>query len=198
MWSELNVLWVVIIGVVPTFLFAFLGVGFAPFSAAICALLAHRRGLGAGRYALAGGIYSAVLFLPSVYLMARLAGRTPPALLVILVYLGLLALWLAGSVVTPALYLRLELEVLSIPYSPRWFGIGIATSLTIVVNVTAMGAWCWWFFYRRPDPTLSPLPHAGYLVPFVLAPVGFLLFNYLGYVGDWIEALMEALSWGVQ
>ena len=68
----------------------------APIGALICALLAWRKGLGARRCALAGAAYSALFFLPWVYLTARMFGKTIPKPPIILAYIALYLAWLLG------------------------------------------------------------------------------------------------------
>lgn len=48
---------------------------FAPIAGAICAVLARRKGLSVWRYTAAGTVYSALLFLPWVYLIQRMRGK---------------------------------------------------------------------------------------------------------------------------
>ena len=59
----------------------------APFGALICALIAWRRGLSP----VAGAVYSALFFLPWVYLAARMLGRAVPKPLAVLPYVVLYA-----------------------------------------------------------------------------------------------------------
>lgn len=50
-------------------------IAWAPFAALICALTARRRELNRVRYAIAGAVYSALLFLPWLYLIRRMRGK---------------------------------------------------------------------------------------------------------------------------
>ena len=68
----------------------------APLGALICALIARRRGLNQRRYALAGAAFSALFFLPWVYLVARMLGRVIPKPLVVLSYAILYLMWIQG------------------------------------------------------------------------------------------------------
>ena len=68
----------------------------APLGALICALIARRRGLSPRRYALAGAAFSALFFLPWVYLVARMLGWVIPKPLVVLSYAILYLMWIQG------------------------------------------------------------------------------------------------------
>ena len=68
----------------------------APLGALICALIARRRGLSPRRYALAGAAFSALFFLPWVYLVARVLGWVIPKPLVVLSYAILYLMWIQG------------------------------------------------------------------------------------------------------
>ena len=189
---DTNVLWVVVYGVVPIIVVSYVGIGFAPFSAATCALLARRRGFSMKRYALAGGIYSLMFLAPAIYLIVRVAGRRPPTALVVFAYLVLLTLWVAGPLVTPVAYLWVSLQL------PDLFGVhrvavAVTTGIVIVGNAAAMIWWGRWFILQRPAPSLGPLPHVGYVAPFALVPLGLLVFIGMAYVADWIEAITETL-----
>ena len=77
-------------------LMAFFGLLFAPIAAIYCSRLARRNGLSPKRYAIMGGVYSLVFFVPAVYLVARLRGRIVPRKLIIATYIALHVYWTAG------------------------------------------------------------------------------------------------------
>ena len=89
-------------GTFGVFIFAALfvagGILWSPFAALICALIASIRGLPIRRCALAGAVYSILLFLPWVYLVARMLGKSIPKQVVVAVYILLYGVvWLYGT-----------------------------------------------------------------------------------------------------
>ena len=82
LWVEVGVL---LLGV--------LGVLWAPFAAAICALVARIRKLATGSYAAAGAKHSALFILPWLYQLVRMCDRTVPRFVVGAVYGLLYATW---------------------------------------------------------------------------------------------------------
>ena len=80
-------------------LLQFLGLPWAPFAALICGLSARRKGLDVRRHALAGALYSALLFWPWVYFILRMNGRNAPSALVRLFYISVFGLWMVGGVI---------------------------------------------------------------------------------------------------
>ena len=188
-----DVQWAVIIGVLPTMVITYSGIGLALFVAATCGLLARRRELSARRYALIGGIYSALMLAPGVYLIVTLAGRRPPTVLVILAYLVVLTLWVVGSVAMPGLYAWSEIGLpwgSHEPYLPwespelYWVVHAVTTVGFIAANVAAMLVWGWWLIWRRPSASSTPLPHVGYMVPFALVPTVLLVFIVMGHLTE--------------
>ena len=75
-----------------------LGLPWAPFAAWICARSARRKGLDVRRHAVAGALYSALMFWPWVYFILRMNGRDVPAILVHLFYISVFAAWMVGAV----------------------------------------------------------------------------------------------------
>ena len=193
MWFDASGLWVVAVGVLSITLIAYAGIGFSPLAAAICAVLAWRRGLSVKRYALMGGVYSLMFLAPSIYLIVRLAGRKPPTALIVVAYLVLMALWVAGPLVTPTAYLWVAFSLPDVS-GTDWVIMAVTTGMAIAGNVAAMLLGGRWAVGRRPAPGIGPLPHAGYVVPFALVPVGLLFFALMVLVADWIQAIADALS----
>ncbi|MXY47131.1 MAG: hypothetical protein F4Y44_09130 [Chloroflexi bacterium] len=72
-------------GAVLLYLFVF-GLLWAPIGALICNFIARKKGLDAGSYAWAGFGYSALFFLPWIYLVARLLNIRIPDVIFYLVY----------------------------------------------------------------------------------------------------------------
>ena len=79
-------------------LFAALGLLFAPVAAIYCRRSARQNGLNPRRYALMGGAYSVMFFVPAIYLLARLRGGTIPRGTVIAAYVALYYYWFLGPV----------------------------------------------------------------------------------------------------
>ena len=75
-----------------------LGLAWAPFAAGISAMSARKKGLDARRHAVAGALYSALMFCPWVYFMLRMNGRNVPAILVRLFYISVFTAWALGAV----------------------------------------------------------------------------------------------------
>ena len=78
----------------PILLFAF-GLLWAPIGAFICNRIAHSRGLPAVGYTEAGAGYSALMFLPWVYLVARMCNWRLPRSVILAGYVYVYTLWLA-------------------------------------------------------------------------------------------------------
>ena len=82
------------------FLFVF-GLLWAPIGAFICNRIARKRGLDADRYTMTGLGYSALFFLPWIYLVARMLDRRIPSVIIYLVYALFYLSWfamLAGTI----------------------------------------------------------------------------------------------------
>ena len=77
-------------------LIALFGLVWAPIGATICALAARKVGLPARRYAVAGAIYSVLLFLPWMYLLLRVLGRSPSTLVIRQAYVAVYGAWAIG------------------------------------------------------------------------------------------------------
>ena len=72
------------------------GLAWSPIGAGLCALAARKNGLSAGRFAVAGAIYSSLLFLPWVYILLRILGRVPSASLLRLGFVLAYGTWILG------------------------------------------------------------------------------------------------------
>ena len=69
----------------------------APFAAWICARSARKKGLDVRRHAIAGALYSTLMFLPWVYLILRMNGGKVTDTAVRLFYIGAFAFWALGG-----------------------------------------------------------------------------------------------------
>ena len=74
------------------------GVVFSPFAAWICVSIARSRSLDPRKYVMASVVYSVLFFLPWIYLVVRMHGRSVPRILVLLAYVILYGVWVYGSV----------------------------------------------------------------------------------------------------
>ena len=87
-------------------LLAPLGVIWTPAATVICGVIAHKRGLNPIRYAMIGGVYSALLFFPWLYLLLRMLERRVPQTLIVVFYASVLLGWLASMPVGTKLILE--------------------------------------------------------------------------------------------
>lgn len=93
-YSDIYSIIVAIVAVVPTWLLI-LGVLWTPFAVFICRRIAHARGLDVDSYGGAGAGYSALFFLPWIYLVVRMLDRNPPSVLIRASYVLLYVCWFA-------------------------------------------------------------------------------------------------------
>ena len=156
----------------PFFMMAFIGTAiiaglvWAPFGALVCALIAWRRGLSPYRCAVAGAAYSALFFLPWVYLAARMLGWAIPKPLIALPYVVLYLSWLQG----PAQFSYDAWDWGNDAYpGALWVWLAnmftMAASLPLLTPVKRINP-----FYRarRDAPLRDTLPNPVYLLPFAL------------------------------
>ena len=168
--TEWNVLYTLIM--TPLLLIFYTGAGgavataWAPFGALACALIAWRRGLNPYRYGVAGAAYSALFFLPWVYLTVRMLGWAIPKPLMALPYVVLYGLWAYG----PARYsyeIWTDVEV----YRPAWLFAWLANMFTMAASLPLMTPFKRinpFYRARRDAPLRDTLPNPVYLLPFAL------------------------------
>ncbi len=157
-----------------TALLAGFGVLFAPIAAAICGIIARSRGLRVSRYALVGGVCSGLLFLPWLYLLTRMLGKSMPRFLVITAYIVLHGAWLFGSIVAGFFFITIATD--SPGSTSSLFGQypGISRALLSFNFAT----WCvslslLWNRYSRSNYDYDPDTENDTLLPIVyLAPFG--------------------------
>ena len=99
-------------------LLQFLGLPWAPFAALICGWRARRKGLGVRRHALAGALYSALLFWPWVYFILRMNGRRAPSALIRLFYISVFGLWMVGGVIMTLFLAVVLTTAIELNYAP--------------------------------------------------------------------------------
>ena len=86
------------LAVLALFLLIPLGIVWMPFAAAICGIIARKRGLDSSDgYIKAGLSSSFCLFVPWIYLVSRMCGKPLPHTLVIAAYCVLFLLWAFGT-----------------------------------------------------------------------------------------------------
>ena len=171
------------------------GVLWMPFAALFCARAARSRGLDSGRYAVAGAIYSILLFIPWVYLVLRLRGRELPSSLVRMAYIILFfGIWPLATLSTffSALF--------AVPLRPLLLVLP-ASAVTWLISI-----WNLWRANKRANAcgdelSDAMLPHHAYIMPFAYATLWTLFAattwaatNYIE--PDWIldTTLLDALD----
>ena len=155
-----------------------LGWLWSPFAALICWLRARSLGLDARRYAKAGALYSALFFLPWLYLTLRMFGKTVADWMVSAGYFVLYLIWLLGPIgVTFLVCAGSAFRVFSSDPAdpdPTAFDMLLFCSLLALLcaNLVAMGlsAWDLERKHRRlaaADREKSDFfPHRLYVMPF--------------------------------
>lgn len=135
-------------------LMAALGLLFAPVAAIYCRRSARLNGLDARRYALMGGLYSCLFFIPAIFLLAEIRGRETSENAVNRTYIVLYSYWGVGPV---GLTLLLDLAGGG---SVLWIALSIVWVASIVKTTN-----------RSQESRIAPLPIASYahVVPFALA-----------------------------
>ena len=169
--TDWNVIYTLIM--TPLLLIFYTGAGgaaataWAPFGALVCALIAWRRGLNPYRCAVAGAAYSALFFLPWVYLAARMLGWAIPKPLTALPYVVLYGLWAYG----PARYSYEIWTDVDVVYRPAWLFAWLANMFTMVASLLLMTPFKRinpFYRARRDAPLRDTLPNPVYLLPFAL------------------------------
>lgn len=153
---------------------AVLGLLWAPFGALACAGVARLRGLTPAPYAAVGAKSSAIMFLPWVYLFAKLAsGRPPPALIVKAVYALAYAVWLCMAVTKAALLGNFVYGAIFQDYSIGLAAFGVVLyGAMLGGNVYTLRASVKKTLQRREDSRAdrtgedSLMPDNAYLTPF--------------------------------
>ena len=182
------ILLIPLVGMLGIMLIGYAGIAFSPFVAATCAVQAQRRGLSVTRYAIAGCIYSLLMLMPALYLIARLFGRRPPLGLVQFVYLVLMLLWATGPLPSAVGILWIELSI-SEQYNPYRMQKVFLYDGVAVANAVMVLPWLAWWWYRRlePVPESNLLPHPAFILPFLLVPLGLILFVSMENVEQWLK-----------
>ncbi len=155
------------------------GVLWTPFAALICGRIARAKSLRVGSYVGAGAGYSALFFLPWIYLVARMLGRNPPSVLIRASYVLIYACWLAltGGY---AVYYFTELYLFDAHGLERYGwekAIGLAVIMFVVVALNLLTWTASVLALRRAhaehrmksgDAPREILPGGVYIYPFAL------------------------------
>lgn len=150
------------------------GLVWAPFGALICRRIARSRGFDPRRYTIAGAVYPVLFFLPWVYLVMRMRGRSVSIVVVRNIYILLYGAWLVLPIWS--LY-----EFMSVSLRGEDFGGALTTGLGLISSILV-------FFgslvmiavvrkkakYKIVDPPGQSdesipddvLPHIAYILPF--------------------------------
>ena len=126
-----------------------LGWLWSPFAALICWLRARSLGLPPRRYAAIGALYSALFFLPWLYLTLRMFGKTVADSVVVVGYIVLYLIWFLGPIGIAFLAcVGLGIRILSSDPAdpdPTAFDILLFCSLLafLCANLVAMGLSAW-------------------------------------------------------
>ena len=153
----------------------------APVGALVCAMMARRQGLSGWRFAGLGAGHMALLLLPWIYTVARLAGLRPPRGLVTMAYVILYAAWFIGPIVGLWLLLCVGWSRDSLFWNLKP-EIGL---LSIVQLVTWVGSMAW-LSNRQSVPELRTMPNLVYLQPFILVALWSTLITaaFVGSIGS--------------
>ena len=156
-----------------------LGWLWAPFAALICWLRARSLGLPPRRYAAIGALYSALFFLPWLYLALRMFGKTVMDSMVVGGYIVLYLIWFLGPIaITFLVCVGSGIRIFSsdpADPTPTAFDILLFCSLLALLcaNLAAMGLSAWDLdrSHRRLDVSEKEkagfLPDRLYIMPFV-------------------------------
>lgn len=178
------------------FLLLMIGIGlfWAPVAALICGLMARSRGMSVRLYALAGGLYSMMLFLPWFYLVVRMSDRRSPQVMVksayVLAYLG----WVLGPIILSIFFLSMKASGYE-GFGPFYDSLFWDILLLILNLGTLIGSLKWLQtshenFQKDPQVnSANSLPRVVYLMPFGLAT----LWTLLVFVGEF--ALPHLAEW---
>ena len=86
------------------------GLVWAPFGALICRRIARSRGFDPRRYTIAGAVYPVLFFLPWVYLVRRMRGRSVSVVVVRNIYILLYGAWLVLSIWSLSMFMYVAIR----------------------------------------------------------------------------------------
>ena len=167
-----------------------LGVLLSPFAALICYLRAHSMGLPPGYYARIGALYSTILFLPWIYLIVRMFGKTVPNILIGMGYFVLYTMWALGSI--------LVISLMTFVYGVATFSFNTevdsryvyALGFCIFLILLCVNVLMWILsmvrldrFHRNSVPNEGVLSNRVYITPFAYALVWIVVAVIVWFVG---------------
>ena len=150
------------------------GLVWAPFGALICRRIARSRGFDPRRYAIAGAVYPVLFFLPWVYLVRRMRGRSVSVVVVRNIYILLYGAWLVLPIWSLSMFTAVSLRA-------EDFGGALITGLMLIssillffgslVMIDVVGKKAKYRTVDRPggsDESIQDdvLPHIAYILPF--------------------------------
>lgn len=157
------------------------GLLWSPIGAWICWRTARSKGFQPWRYAIWGAIYSVSFFLPWVYLLLRMHGRSVSVSVVKTVYKFLYGIWLFGPIpsllMPPITYLQVTSgdsaeSIAEIGELRFWFLAMLITSLLMFVGSLVMidvaANKSKQKVVNQPESTREVLPDIAYILPFAL------------------------------
>lgn len=193
-WLVFWIFWFPVFGLFFSFVIVVLavlfGLAWAPFGALTCKRIARSRGLNPRRYAIAGAVYSVLFFLPWVYLVMRMRGRSVSVVVIRITYILLYGTWLVLPIWS------LYMLGFALPrYSEDFIGaltggiVLMASILMFIGSLVMMSVVSDRAKYRtvaRPsgaDESIQDdvLPHIAYILPFA-------------YLMFWLVALLLFLA----
>ena len=165
------------------------GLVWAPFGALICRRIARSRGFNPRRYAIAGAVYPVLFFVPWVYLVMRMRGRSVSVVLVRTIYILLYGAWLVLPIWSLSTFRSVTLRVEDFGEA-RTVGLLLISSILMFVGSLVMIA-----VVRikakyktvdrsgRSDESVRDdvLPHIAYILPFA-------------YLMFWLAVLLPFLA----
>lgn len=150
------------------------GLVWAPFGALTCRRIARSRGFDPRRYTIAGAVYPVLFFLPWVYLVKRMRGRSVSVVVVRNIYILLYGAWLVLPIWSLSMFTALAIRT-------KDFGGALIEGLMLISSILM-------FFgslvmidvvrkkaeYKTVDPPGGSdesipddaLPHIAYILPF--------------------------------
>ena len=152
------------------------GLVWAPFGALICRRIARSRGFDPRRYTIAGAVYPVLFFLPWVYLVVRMRGRSVSIVVVRIIYILLYGTWLVVSIWPLYMWRRILLsdesisrEVLTVV--PVMLILSVLVFVGSLVMIAVVREKQKYKTTDRPggqDESIQDdvLPHIAYILPF--------------------------------
>ena len=122
------------------------GVLWSPIAAGTSAVIARRRDLGTKRYAVTGGVYSALLFLPWLYMLLKMLNVTVSRGPILLAYTTVCAAWFIGTIVGGLIWIDIGSASTTLGYeSTSLLGRFPSIAYTVVVGALIWSpGFCQW------------------------------------------------------